>query len=345
MAKKANTIGFVELRNRLRNKDFGPIYLIQGEEPWFIDELVDDFEKNVLEEHERDFNMTVVYGADSSFDQIVSAAQRFPMMAERQLIVVKEAQDLDGWRREADREYLLKYLESPQNSTVLVFAHKYKKVASNTRIYKGFDTHGVVFNSDKLRADEMPSWIVSRAKDLGVTLAPTSSQLIAEYLGSDLGKVQHAIEKLQFTVGSNVEILPEHIEKYIGISKDYNVFELQRAICVKDYKKTAMIIKYFEANPKDNNINMVLGFLITFFTKLLIYHSTPDKSNRGLASAMRLSFAAIPEFKAAGANYPVQRVMQAFTEMRQMDRRLKGIEPSTTSDADQLREFLFGLMN
>ncbi|MFT4779434.1 MAG: DNA polymerase-3 subunit delta [Flavobacteriales bacterium] len=344
MAKKTTTtIGFVELRNRLRNRDFGAIYLLQGEEAWFIDKLVEDFENFVLEEHERDFNLTTMYGLDTSFDQIVSAAQRFPMMAEKQLIIVKEAQDLEGWRREEEREYLMKYLQSPQTTTVLVFAHKYKKVPSNTLLSKEFKKQGLIFDSEKIYDSDMPSWIVSRAKDLNIKLASSSAQLIAEYLGSALTKVEHALEKLEFTVGSETEILPEHIEKYIGISKEYNVFEFQRAICIKDFKRVAMIINYYQANPKENNANMIVGFLFSFLCKLLVYHETPDKSYQGLFAA--IGRGGHSEYKAAGANYTVQKVIQAISDLRGVDQRLKGIGNSTTSDSDQLREFVFGFMN
>lgn len=328
----------------IQSRELKPIYLLHGEEPWFIDQLVDAFSKHVLEEHERDFNETILYGRDTDADTIVDAARRFPMMAERQLIIVKEAQDLPAWKQEEGREKIEKYAAQPQPSTVLVFAHKYKALASNTKVYKALAKSGEVFKSERINAQQLPTWMKDFALTRGCKMQPEVIQLLSEYLGSDLSKLVHAIEKLQFTVGDQ-EVTTAHVEKYIGISKDYNVFELQEAMAVKDHLKAQRIVNYFAENPKSNPIFMVVGFLYAFWSKLLIYHQLRDKSPRSMGAALKIPFNAYDTFRAAGANYPEIKTIRNIGVLRKVDREIKGVVQSSTSDADLYRQLLFDLMN
>ncbi|MCH2198909.1 MAG: DNA polymerase III subunit delta [Flavobacteriales bacterium] len=344
MAKKSGT-SFEDLRSAIQSRDFKPVYLLQGDEAWFIDELVADFEKYTLEEHERDFNMSIFYGKDSSIEQVVSASQRFPMMAERQLVIVKEAQDLDGWRREADRDYLQKYCENATPTTVLVFAHKYKKLAGNTKVFKALAAVGEVFQAEKISQDRLPGWIVAQGNQKGINISQGVAFILSEYLGSDLSKVMHAIEKLQFTVGDTETITAVHVEKYIGISKDYNVFELQTAIASADHVKANQIMNYFAANQKEHPIYMTLGFLFSFYSKLMIYHGERDKSNNNVARKMKLPWHVVDSYRAAAANIPELKTMQNISVLRKYDKVVKGMAGGTMPMLDLHRQLIQELMN
>lgn len=334
---------FKGLIQQVQSKNFKPIYLIQGEETWFIDQLDKAFRSHVLEEHERDFNQTILYGKDSSFEQIINASKRFPMMAERQLIIVREAQDLDDWRREEARDQMEAYAKQPQATTVLVFAHKYKSLASNTKVYKAIAAAGEVFDAVKLTDGALRSWIDDSAKSLEVNLSPDVVNILAEYLGSDLDKVMHALEKLKLMVG-DAEVSAADIEKYIGISKDYNVFELQDAIATRNHKRAQQIAMYFAANPRSNNINLVIGFLHSFWSKLLIYHRLKDKSNSALGRALHIPYTAYDTFKRAGSNYSLQEVVRNIGVLRSTDRMLKGRVFTSTSEEDLYRQLVLDLM-
>lgn len=346
MAKKqSGSIELGALKAAAAARAFKPVYLLHGEEPWFIDEAEAALTANALEEHERDFNLTVVYGKDSSFEEIINAAKRFPMMAERQVVVVREAQDLDCWKREDRRERMEQYLAQPQPTTVLVFCHKYKALTSTLRIYKAIAKVGEVLAAGKLSDQELSTWISNNAAQRGCNLSPEVMGMLGEYLGSDLAKVEHAIEKLHFMVGDQTVVKPEHVERFIGISKDYNVFELQEAIASRDHLRAQRIVNYFAANPKDNNINMVIGFLFNFWSKLLIYHSLPDKSNQSLGSHLQLPWSAFTTIRAAGANYNERKVVGNISVLRNLDRTLKGRVDSSMTDADQYRQLVHDLMN
>lgn len=338
--KKGDFKGLLE---QIHSKSFRPIYLLQGEESWFIDQLDEAFRTQVLEEHERDFNQTILYGKDSSFEQIINAAKRFPMMAERQLIIVREAQDLDDWRREDARDQMEAYAKNPQLTTVLVFAHKYKSLAANTKVYKAIAAAGEVFDAVKLNESALRDWIVATAKSMELNLAPEVVNIVGEYLGSDLDKVMHALEKLKLMVGDAV-VSGADIEKYIGISKDYNVFELQEAIAARDHKRAQRIAMYFAANPRNNNINLVIGFLHSFWSKLLIYHRLKDRSNSALGRALHIPFTAYDTFQRAGANYSLQEVVRNIDVLRSTDRMLKGRVYTSTSEEDLYRQLVLDLM-
>lgn len=343
-AKSAGSITYKALMAEIKKKDFKPVYLLQGEEPWFIDRLEEALEEHALEEHERDFNLTVMYGRDSSFEDIINAAKRFPMMAERQLIIVREAQDLEDWKREEKRDRFEAYFKQPQTTTVLVLAHKYKALASNMKVSKAIAEVGLVFHSKVLNDQELTRWIADTASTMGCKLPEDVVRLLSEYLGSDLDKVVHAIEKLHFMVGDE-EVTTAHVEKYIGISKDYNILELQDAIAVKDHVKAQRIARYFGETPKQNNINMSIGFFFSFWSKLLIFHQLPDRSPASLGSRMRIPGAAHSVFRAAGANYDERKVIQNISLLRSIDQKLKGRVDTSMEEADLYRMMVHEMMN
>lgn len=345
MAKKTTSAAdLARIVKDAEAKSFKPVYLLHGEEPWFIDRAESILTEAALEAHERDFNLTVLYGKDSSFEEIINASKRFPMMAERQVVVVREAQDLDCWKREERRDRFEKYLLSPQSSTVLILSHKYKSLASTLKVFKAITKNGEVLSAAKISDRALNDWIENRAAEHGCRLSPEVVAMLSEYLGSDLTRTDHAIEKLHFMLGDET-VTPAHVERFIGISKDYNVFELQDAIASGNHARAQRIVKYFAANPKDNNINMVLGFLFNFWSKLLVYHSLPDKSNQSLASRLHLPWSALDTIRAAGTRYPELKVVKNIAVLRALDRVLKGRVDSSMDDAELYRQLVNDLMH
>lgn len=345
MAKKASSAAdLARIAGDAQSKTFKPVYLLHGEEPWFIDRTEELLSAAALEEHERDFNLTVVYGKDSSFEEIINASKRFPMMAERQVVIVREAQDLDCWKREDRRDRFEHYLLNPQPTTVLILSHKYKSLASTLKIFKAIAKKGEVLSAAKISDRELNDWTVARAAERNCRLSPEVVAMLGEYLGSDLTRVEHAIEKLRFMLGDET-VMPAHVEKYIGISKDYNVFELQEAIAHRNHVRAQTIVRYFAANPKDNNINMVLGFLFNFWSKLLVYHSLADKSNQSMASRLHMPWSALDTIRAAGSNYPEIKVVKNISVLRELDRALKGRVDTSMDEGEQYRQLIHDLMN
>jgi len=262
-----------QLIGDIRNGQISPIYLLQGEEPYYIDKISEYIETNVLSEEEKGFNQVVLYGKETKVEEIVASAKRFPMMAERQVLIVKEAQDLS---RTIDQ--LESYVENLQPTTVLVLCYKYKKLDARTKVYKAIKKKGVVFTGKKLYENQVGEWIRKVLAGKKYTISYKASQMLVEFLGTDLGTISKELEKLQIIIPPETEITPEHIEQNIGISKDYNNFELQAAIATKDVPKAIKIINYFGQNQKDNPMVLTVTMLYTFFAALLKYHGATDKS-------------------------------------------------------------------
>src|SRR5690606_5218474 len=263
----------------IKNKKLKPVYLLHGEEPYYIDLVSDTIEEQVLADAQKGFDQTVLYGKDTDFVTIVNAAKRYPMMSEYQVIIVKEAQNLK-WK---DDSLLLSYLENPMPSTVLVLAHKHAKFDKRKKLYKVAEKAGVVLESAKLYDDKVASWILAFVKDRGWDIHPQAAAMMAEYLGNDLSKVVNGLEKLMLNVPKGTEISTQDIEQNIGISKDFNVFELNTALAKRDTAKAFRIVDYFAANPRNNPIQVVLGAMCGYFVKILKYHYLTDKSSQTVA--------------------------------------------------------------
>src|SRR6201991_955579 len=278
-----------DLIKDLKNRKYKPLYLLHGEEPYFIDEVSNYAEHKLLPEAEKGFNQTVFYGKDTDVMAVLNAAKRYPMMAEYQVVLVKEAQEMK-WGKDDDHKKsinpLLNYLENPLPSTILVFCYKYGKFDKRKKTYKAIDKNGLVFESAPLYDSKIPAWIEGYISDKGYKINQQASAMLSEYLGNDLSKIANELEKLMLNVTAGQEITLKHIQDNIGISKEYNVFELQAALGKKDALKVNQIINYFEANPKNNPIVLMLGNLNNFFTKVLIYHYVKDKSQQNLAREM-----------------------------------------------------------
>lgn len=324
----------------IKNNNIAPLYFLYGEEAFFIDQISDYMEANILTEDEKEFNQMMLYGRDTSIEDILSHAKRYPMMANRQVIIVKEAQDLSR-----TIEKLLPYAKQPQPTTVLVFCYKYKKLDKRKALYKQLAKSAVVFEGKKLYEEKISPWITRTLKSKGYGITPKASHLLADYLGTDLGKVNNELGKLQLILPKGTEITPEHIEENIGISKDFNVFELQSAIGEKDRLKAQRICQYFSQNPKDNPIQLTSGMLYSYFTKILKVHSLSSHTDNAVASGLGISPFFAKDYVSASRNYSMKNASRAVSLLRDMDVKSKGVGANAVTDGDLLKEFLVKVMN
>lgn len=329
-----------QLVEDIRNKKIKPIYFLMGEEPYYIDKLSEFIEESVLSEDEKGFNQMVIYGRDTSIDEIVSNAKRFPMMAEYQVIIVKEAQDLSR-----TIEQLVDYVKNPQPSTILVFNYKYKTLDKRKSLYKELKKDSVVFESKKLYENQVSEWIRRVLAPKKYTISPKAAQMLVEFLGTELSKINNELEKLQIILPEGTQITPEHIEENIGISKDFNNFELRKAIGNRDVLKVQRIVKYFGDNPKDNPMVVTVGLLYNYFSQLLHLHGLADKSPRNVASALRVNPYFVNEYLTAVRNYSMKQVSNSVSLLREFDVKGKGVGANAVPQGDLLKELLVRIMN
>ncbi|HET8886780.1 MAG TPA: DNA polymerase III subunit delta [Salinimicrobium sp.] len=324
-----------------------PIYFLMGDEAYFIDQISNYIEKNVLSEEEKGFNQMTLYGRDTNIEEIVSHSRRYPMMAERQVIIIKEAQDLSRTINAAEpdkgKSTLLEYVENPQPTTLLVFCYKYKSLDKRKKITKVIQKSGVLFESKKLYEDKIPKWIESFLKDEGFGISPKAAEMLVEFLGNDLGKITNELEKLQLICPKGTQITPEIIEENIGISKDFNNFELRKAIGEKNVVKAHRIVNYFAQNPKENPVVVTMALLFGLFTQLLQYHSLNDKSRDNIVRALKINAYFANDYVTAARNYPMKKVSQVIGLIREADLKSKGVG-GNISQGDLLKELLVKIM-
>lgn len=329
-----------QLVTDIKNGHIKPIYFLMGEEPYYIDKISSYIESNVLTEEEKGFNQIVLYGRDVTVDDIISNAKRYPMMAERQVVVVKEAQDLSR-----SIEKLSNYAENPQLSTVLVVNYKYKKIDKRKTLYKTLKKIGVVYESKKLYENQVADWIRRVLSPSGYTITPKAAQMLVEFLGTDLSKISNELDKLKLIISKDTQITPELIEENIGISKDYNNFELRKAIGEKNVLKAHRIANYFAENPKDNPMVVTVSLLFSFFSQLLHFHGLKDKSPRAVASALKVNPYFVNDYITAAKYYPMKKVSQVIGILRDFDVKSKGVGANAVSQGDLLKELLFRILN
>jgi len=317
-----------------------PIYFLMGEEAYYIDKISDYIEETVLAEEEKGFNQMVLYGRDVTIDDIVANSKRYPMMAERQVVIVKEAQDLSR-----TIEKLADYLENPQPSTVLVICYKYKTIDKRKKLYKIANKNGVVYESKKLYENQVADWIRRVLAGKKYNITPKAAQMLVEFLGTNLSKIDNELQKLQLILPKGSEITPILIEENIGISKDYNNFELRKAIGDRDFTKAFQIITYFSENPKDNPTVVTVSLLFNFFSQLLQYHGLRDQTPRNVASILRINPYFVKEYQTAAHNYPMKKVSGIIATLREMDVKSKGVGATNLSNGDLLKELLVRIMN
>jgi DNA polymerase-3 subunit delta len=323
----------------LQNGIIHPIYFLSGEEAYFIDEIADYIEDNILEESERGFNQMVLYGRDVTIDDIVGNAKRYPMMADRQVVIVKEAQDLS---RTIDK--LASYVENPQPSTVLVICYKYKKLDKRKGLAKALKKSGVHYESKKLYDNQVGEWLRGILSKKGYKINPKAAHILVEYLGTDLSKVNNEVNKLMLILPQGSEITPEAIEENIGISKDFNNFELRKAVGERDIVKAQRISQYFTQNPKDNPLVLTISSLYGFFSNLLKYHGLPQKDKGSVAKALGVNPYFVGEYTTAARQYPMKHVSAVIGLLREADVKSKGVGASSFATPDLLKELLVKIM-
>jgi DNA polymerase-3 subunit delta len=339
---------FEEIIRDLKNKIYSPVYLLQGEEAYYIDQLSDYIENNVLDDMEKEFNQSILYGRETETQVLLATAKRYPMMANYSVVIVKEAQDMKYWKKEmgkSDPDPLLNYISNPLTSTVLVFCFKYDSLDKRTKFYKTLQKHAVVFESKKIYENKIPDWVVSYLQSKGAKIKLPAAQLIADYLGTDLSKVANECDKLLLNIKKGTEIGVEQIEQNIGISKDFNVFELNTALGNRKTEKIFRIANYFKANTKANPFVVTIGTLHSYFTKVLLYHSLTDRSKGAAAAALGVNPFFISDYETAARNYPATKVINVIGLLREYDLKSKGFDNATVHEGDLLRELLYKILN
>lgn len=340
MAKTQKTT-YQDILKDMRTGSFKPVYLLMGDEPYFIDEISKYLEENTVPQDLRDFNQTIVYGADVTAAQIADMARRYPVMSERQLIVVREAKDV------RDIELLAPYAAQPMPSTILVICYKNGKVDRRKKLASEVDKHGVLFESTKLRDYQLPAFVSNYVKIKGADIDHKSAELMSEYVGTDLSRMSGELDKLVLALPEGERrITSELIEKNIGISREYNVFELKNALAVRDSEKAWRIVKNFMDNPKDNPIQMVLAVLYGFFSKLMVAYYAPRRDQEGISNFLGLrSPWQAKEYVEAMRHYTGTKVMHIISDLRYYDARSKGVDNTGTEGPELLREFIYRVLH
>ncbi|RME94486.1 MAG: DNA polymerase III subunit delta [Bacteroidetes bacterium] len=321
---------------------FAPVYFLHGPESYFIDSIADTIEKHALQEHERAFNQTILYGKDTDYLQVVDAARRFPMMAERQLVLLREAQEMGSLQK------LDTYIENPSPTTVLVICHKHKSLRGNTKFSKLIKAKALVFEAKKLYDNQLPDWIATYLKAHKLKVSREGAELLAEYLGSDLSKVVNELNKLALNLAPGSEVSPQHIEAHIGISKDYNVFEFQRALGQRNILQANRIVNYFIANSRKHALPMIIGSLYNYFSKIYIYHEASKGSEQDILRALKLgSKFFLREYRVAARQFSYRKTEQVIAILREFDLKSKGLGYNATAkpEGELLKEMTWRILH
>ncbi len=322
---------------------YAPVYFLQGEETYYIDLIADYIEANALPEADKSFNQVVVYGKDAAMAPILTHARRFPMMAEKQLVMVKEAQEIADLNKEGGIRLLLEYLKNPVPSTILVFCHKHKSLDKRKVLGKEIDKYATVLNGKKMYDNQLPQFVSEYARDKKISIDERAITALCEYVGNDLHRLTNEIDKLVIAA-KGVPISVEHVMHGVGVSKDYNIFELQKAIIRKDRLLANKIVNYFEANTRKNPMIPVVAFLYAFFSKLLSASQCADKSDRGLVTALKISPYAAKDYAYALREYPVERIIEVISSLKQADLKLKGVNAGSDTEGQILRELVYRIV-
>ena len=331
----------IEIVREINNKTYRPVYLLTGQEPYYIDMVTDYIMKNTLTEEEKAFNQTIFYGKDANYIDVINASRRFPMMASHQLIILREAQQMK------DIDNISVYAEKPLKSTILVINYKYSTYPKSKKLYKAVQSGGgAVLESAKLYENKVPEWIASWLARRKLSIDMDASMLLVEYLGTDLGKIANELEKLIISLpGNEKKITPRIIENNIGISKDYNNFELQKALGQKNILRANRIINYFAENPGKNPFTLTISSLFTYFSKIFLLHFLTDKSKKNIASQLKINPYFVSEYEQAARKYDRYKTAAVISLLREYDMRSKGFGNSSTSDGELLKELIYKILH
>ena len=331
---------FEGIMSDLKKRIFRPVYFLAGDESYYIDMITDFIGEKVLNDEEKAFNQVIIYGEDTTVSSIIETARRFPMMASHQVVIVKEAQAL----KKIDD--LMIYLDKPLLSTILVINYKYKVIDKRTKLYKALDTQGVYFESMRLRDYQVPPWIERYLMTKGIKIDPDASAMLTEYLGADLHKIVNELDKLLITLPAGRPVITSTlIEKNIGISKDYNNFELQKAVGEKNVYKANLIVRYFADNPKDNPINLTIASLFSLFTRILTYHYLTDKSKNNVAAVLKINPFFVKDYETSAIKYNASKTIQIISLLRTYDMKTKGFGDVGTEPGELLKELVYRILH
>jgi DNA polymerase III subunit delta len=331
---------FEEIISDLKKRIFKPVYFLAGEEPYYIDLITDFIEENILNEAEKSFNQVIFYGEDTTIPAIIETSRRFPMMTSHQVVIIKEAQSL----KKIDD--LICYVEKPLHSTLLVINYKYKVLDKRTKLFKALENQAVYFESARLRDYQVPAWIERYLMTRGIKTDPNASALLTEYLGTDLHKIVNELSKLLITLPEGKPVITSSlIERNIGISKDYNTFELQKAVSERNILKANMIVNHFANNPKDNPITLSIASLFSHFSKLLTYHYLTDKSKNNVAAVLKVNPYFVKDYEVSAAKYNVSKTVQVINLLRTYDMKSKGYGDLSSEPGDLLKELVFKILH
>jgi DNA polymerase-3 subunit delta len=337
--------GVKKILSEIKARKFSPVYFLQGEETFYIDKISDLIESSVLTEAEKGFNQVIVYGKDATMATILTHARRFPMMAERQVVIVKEAQDIQDLGKEIGGKLLLDYLSKPVPSTVLVFCHKNKSLDKRKELGKKIDQLTVCITGKKIYDNQLPEFVAEYAADKKISIDDRAVMAFCEYVGNDLHRLANEIDKLTIGSGNGNLITAEQVMNQVGVSKEYNIFELQKAIIHRDALLANKIVNFFEGNTKKNPIIPVVAFLYSFFSKLLAASQVPDKSDRGLVSALKISPYAAKDYVFALRQYPADRIINTISSLKDADLKLKGVNSGSDTEGQIFRELVYRIMH
>lgn len=343
MAEKKSTVTFEAIMRDLKARKFAPVYILMGDESYYIDRITDYIAENVLEPDDRDFNQTVVFGADTTAAQVVDLAKGYPVMpAANRVVIVKEAQGMKSL------DALERYVEKPLMSTVLVIAYKNGTIDRRKKIVGKAGAVGVVFESKKKRDYELPTFIETYLKKNHVAIDPKSAAMIAEHIGADLSRLISELDKVMISLpDDNRRVTPDIVEREIGVSKEFNIFELRTAIIERNVFKANQIVKYFDKNPKAGSLFSCLPLLYTFFQNLMVAFYAPDKNNdNNLAAFLELkSVWALKDYRVGMRNFSAMKTLQILAKIRETDAKSKGLDSLNTSTDDLMRELIFFILH
>ena len=332
----------VILKN-IKNKEVLPIYFFHGDESYFIDVAIKALEHGFLEEDEKAFNQTVTYGKDTTYQEVLSLARQFPMMGDKQIIIVKEAQDLK--LNDEESNALEAYVNQPVPSTVLVFAHKHKKLDSRKKVTKALDKAQVLFLSESIKDYNLPKWIADECQRLKIKTAPNIPNLLAEYLGNDLSRISNELGKLKIILKPEDILDGKLVETHIGISKEYNVFELQKALGTKNINSALKIAHYMGKNPKNNPFVMMMASLYSYFSNIIMYQTIANLPSQTIASQLGITPYFLKDYAEAASWYPLKHATRVISILREFDMKGKGLGAVNMDEAELIKELVYKIIN
>lgn len=333
---------FQSIKKQLKNKDYQTLYFLHGTESYYIDAITEHIEKKILTSAEKSFNQTILYGKETDAKTIIDTCYRYPMMAQHQVVILKEAQEMKTLKD------IMPYIQKPVASTILCICHKHKKYNLNSKFGKALKQQGVIFDSKKLYDNQVPDWIQSHLRSKKLSIQPNAANLVAEYLGTDLSKIVNELEKLVINLPEGTSVTPQHIEEHIGISKNYNIFELQRAVGQRDVLKANRIVNYFAANPRKHPLVLVVGTLYNYFSKVLMFHAVGQQPEAEVLKTLGLrSNYFLREYRTTAKHFPRSKVVGVIGILREFDLKSKGVDfnSGTTKAGELLKEMIWKILH